>query len=76
MYIDKYSSQGRTLLVQFKCGRCGFELCKPFEEVDNDDVDGFINRIKPPEGWEDLHGCILLCDACYEHYKQFMANKR
>ena len=52
---------GRTLMVQFKCGRCGKTQLEPFGSY-----------LAPP-GWrENERKMPLLCPECHAAFKKFM----
>lgn len=53
--------QGRTLMLQFECGRCGKKHIEPFESY------------KVPEGWrEHERNMPLLCPECHKAFNEFM----
>ena len=52
---------GRTVLIQFECGRCGKKQLEPF------------GSYVAPEGWrESEKSTPLLCPECHKAYKEFM----
>lgn len=52
---------GRTIMVQFQCGRCGKKHIEPFESY------------KPPEGWRESETSTpLLCPKCHKAFNEFM----
>lgn len=67
--------RGRTLMVQFKCGRCGKTALEEFSKQ-ADRTEGNLQCFKPPEGWQD-DGLYtpLLCPECAEQYRKFIANE-
>ena len=54
--LMKNLNQGRTVLIQFECGRCGKKHTEPFESF------------KVPDGWrEHERNMPLLCPECHNH---------
>lgn len=52
---------GRTLMIQFECGRCGKKHIEPFES--------YI----VPEGWREHERKMpLLCPECHKAFNEFM----
>lgn len=52
---------GRTVLIQFECGRCGKKQLEPF------------GSYVAPEGWRESEKTTpLLCPECHKAYKEFM----
>jgi len=52
---------GRTVMLQFECGRCGKKHTEPFESF------------KVPEGWrEHERNMPLLCPECHKAFNEFM----
>ena len=76
--FNEYSRDGRTLLVKFTCRRCGKEQIDPLEDHKDDDHEsyGYLHRIHPPKGWEDLLHGPLLCPECVRAYAAFMNNEK
>lgn len=76
--FNRYEDDGRTLMVKFTCKRCGKEHIEPMEAHKDDDHEsyGYLRRIKPPQGWEDLPAGPLLCPECVREYAAFMRNER
>lgn len=73
--FNEYSSDGRTLMVKFTCGRCRREQIDALEDHKNDAPEGYgqLHDIKPPKGWKSLHGLgPLLCADCMRDYEAFM----
>ncbi len=59
--IMKDQYPGRTLMIQFKCGRCGKTQLEPF------------GSYKAPVGWrENERNTPLLCPGCHGAFKKFM----
>ena len=74
--FNQYAADGRELMVEFTCRRCGRKHIDPLKEHKNDDQSyGYLHRIKPPKGWVDLLHGPLLCDFCYAEYLKFMEGK-
>lgn len=71
--FNDYEADGRRLMVEFTCKRCGDKALRPLKDQDTDkEAYGFLHRIKPPEGWKELLHGPLLCRECMEAYKRFM----
>lgn len=71
--FNEYAADGRRLMVEFTCKRCGDRALRPLKDQDTDpETYGFLNRIKPPKGWQELLHGPLLCRECTEAYKRFM----
>lgn len=72
-----HSLRGRTLYVQFECGRCGKVHFEPYDNQyspqDNIDASHIIN-FQPPKTWTSCSYLPLLCDECTTIYKEFMKN--
>ena len=66
-------TRGRTLMVQFECGRCGKKHIEPYEKQ-LASTEGNLQCYHPPEGWKDDELYTpMLCDKCAKEYKEFMA---
>ena len=71
--FNDYEADGRRLMVEFTCKRCGDKALRPLKDQDTDkEAYGFLHRIKPPKGWQELLHGPLLCRECMEAYKRFM----
>ena len=71
--MGKYSVSGRTVMIQFECGRCGKKHIEPFEKQ-LDKTEGNLHCYKPPEGWLDnSHYIPILCDICAKGLKEYLA---
>jgi hypothetical protein len=70
--MNRYSTRGRTLLVQFTCGRCGKTHVEPYEKQANS-AEGNLQCFRPPKGWKNdsLH-LPILCDDCNKAFGEFM----
>lgn len=70
-----YSLRGRTLFIEFKCGRCGTTYFEPYEKQAAN-TEGNLQCFKPPEGWQDdgLYN-PLLCPECAEQFHRFLRNE-
>ena len=67
-------NDGRTILIEFKCARCGKTHVEPLS-VQYEKAEGNIQCFKPPTGWTDAASYKpMLCDSCTEDYKWFLAN--
>ena len=59
--LMKNLNQGRTVLIQFECGRCGKKQLKPF------------GSYLAPEGWREAERSTpLLCPDCHKDFNEFM----
>lgn len=66
------NARGRTLMVQFKCGRCGRTHLEPYEKQ-LETTKGNLQCYRPPKGWkEDELYTPMLCDECTSAYTAFM----
>lgn len=75
--FNQYSADGRTLMVKFTCRRCGAEKTEPLKDCDKDPEHyGYLRRLAPPKGWEDLLNGPLLCEECYQKYLKFMEGEQ
>jgi hypothetical protein len=64
--------RGRTLMVQFECGRCGRKHIEPYEKQLKE-TEGNLQCYSPPKGWKDDELYTpMLCDKCTEVYVAFM----
>lgn len=71
--FNNYTDNGRTLMVKFKCHRCGVEHIDELEKYDKDPQSyGYLHNLSLPKGWVDLLHGPLLCPACVAKYKAFM----
>lgn len=60
-------------MVEFTCRRCGMTLIRPLQECDKDPESyGYLFRLEPPSGWEDVSGLGLLCKDCVAALVNFM----
>ena len=70
----KYTSGGRTLMVEFKCMRCGYTHIEPYSEQVKS-TEGNLQSYQPPEGWRnDSVGFPMLCPTCNKLLADFMQN--
>lgn len=73
--IDKYADYCKTLFIQFKCTRCGFEVLEPLKDCisKTGDNGGYLRQFSVPKGWYDKdYEAIALCPTCFEAYRKFM----
>lgn len=70
-----YEMSGRTLMVQFKCGRCGKTQLEEASLQGRLDGGNILNYT-PPAGWlnSGMHH-PLFCPKCAEEFRNFLANK-
>lgn len=75
MSFNEYESNGRKLLVQYTCLRCGKTRIEPVEKmVPRDGHYGFLHNLRHPDGWGEFYN-RLLCDTCTSQLHSFLANK-
>ena len=74
--FNTYSQDGRTLLVRFRCFRCGATHIGELEAYDKDPESyENLHSLKPPKGWKDLLHGPLLCPECFAKYTDFIQGK-
>ena len=62
----------RTIMIQFKCTRCGKTHIEPVADQ-LERAEGNIQYYQPPEGWtNDSYQTPMLCPECTEAYIKFM----
>ena len=72
MSSNTYSVCGRTLMVQFECGRCGALAVEPYE-TQAKLTEGNLHLFKPPNGWRNNELRIpMLCPTCATAFEAFM----
>lgn len=65
-------TRGRTLMVQFKCGRCGRTHIEPYAKQ-LEATEGNLQCYKPPKGWKDDELYTpMFCNKCADEYKEFV----
>ena len=69
------SLHGRTVLIEYRCKRCGVTALEPFEKQ-NKQAQGNLQFYKPPEGWLDDTGGVpfLMCPDCGKKFVRFCKN--
>ena len=71
--FNKYSDDGRTLMVKFTCRRCKAEKIEMLKDCDKDPESyGYLHSLTQPQGWVELPYHLLLCEDCYQKYLKFM----
>lgn len=71
--MSKYSCGNITMMVQFKCKRCGKTHIEP-AELQARQTEGNIQCWRPPETWTNENlGRPMLCDECTEKYNAFLS---
>lgn len=66
-------TRGRTLMVQFECGRCGRKHIEPYEEQLTV-TEGNLQCYRPPKGWKDDELYTpMFCDKCTIEFEKFKA---
>lgn len=79
LQFNKYSDDGRTLMVKFTCYRCGASAIIPLSEAKiPSDHYGHLHNIDPPTSmcWGELPYNTILCPTCLKAYKEFMQPKK
>jgi hypothetical protein len=69
---------GRRLMVEFKCQRCGTTATRPLKEcIDEVDCPHDLTDLRPPRGWRNggFYHPPTFCPACAEKYDRFMSGK-
>lgn len=70
--MARYSMRGKTVMIQFECGRCGKKHIEPFERQ-LESTEGNLQCYKPPEGWlDDSFFLPILCDVCAKGLKEYL----
>lgn len=73
LQFNKYSDEGRTLMVKFTCYRCGESVTIPLSEANvPSDHYGHLHNIDPPKPWDEIPYNKILCPDCLKAYKEFM----
>ncbi len=72
--FNEYERDGRRLMVEFKCRRCGGVRIEPLESVETEDGYGYLYNLKKPEGWNEIYG--LFCPTCTKEFKDFINARR
>lgn len=67
--FQHYEQDGRRLMVEFECRRCGGVRIEPLEPLDDESY-GYLHNLKRPEGWKDIYG--LFCPTCVAEFKAFL----
>lgn len=70
-------SDGRRLIIEFTCQRCGIIEYGDYIDCTNYSPSSNMRCSPVPEGWTDaVPGKPLLCKECSEQYNKFMRNER
>lgn len=73
--FDYYSRNGITLMVEFKCQRCGASDVSPLEpHVLKDEGSRYLHNLKTPNGWSNHFYGRLLCPECTTKLRAFLNN--
>ena len=77
MGFNRYSEKGRTLIVEFKCQRCGAIELEPLEEVVKNSHEHYdcLHNLRTPKDWSDNFYGRLLCPECTQKLKEFFEMK-
>lgn len=70
------SLRGRTVLIEFRCGRCGAAITEPYAEQ-QEQAEGSLQHFKPPKGWLDDKVGIpyMMCPDCAKKFVSFIKNE-
>ena len=73
---NSVSLRGRTVLIEFRCGRCGETAIEPYERQ-QESAEGNLQSFRPPEGWLNDNGPVpfLMCPECKRQYYRFLRNE-
>ena len=75
--MEIIEKEGRKLLVEFTCGRCGTKALVTYEHSENFGVKSNVGCNPVPPGWRiALGGLPLLCDKCHDALNEFMKKER
>lgn len=74
--MNKYSKNGRTLIVRFTCSRCDFQQDEEYGELVRRDENDYVTayeKLHVPNGWTELqwYGRIL-CPKCAKEFHRFL----
>lgn len=74
--MNKYSKNGRTLIVKFTCSRCGYQQDEEYEKLVRKDENDYVRayeKLHTPDGWTELqwYGRIL-CPECNKAFQSFL----
>lgn len=77
MRFNRYSDKGRTLMVEFRCQRCGVYKTEPLEEVCKRSPDSYdyLRNLSVPKDWSDNFYGWMLCPECTKKLLEFMKMK-
>ena len=69
---NDFELNGRRLMIEFTCGRCGKKHIEPFA-LQYNKTEGNLQSYSPPKGWKDdsLY-CPMLCAECNKQYEAFL----
>ena len=73
MSNEGVKADGRRLLVEFTCGRCGAIEYTPYVGSPQYDEACNMRNVRVPTGWTNVSGYMpLLCSKCTREHKAFM----
>lgn len=74
MNIDRYSQDGKTLMIQHECFRCGKTYLETLETAIKRSSDTYHipSQIASPPNWEKVGYSTIMCPECMAEYKEFM----
>lgn len=70
--FNSYSDKGITLMVEYKCHRCGKAQVDHLEPHVPKDGYGYLHNLSVPEGWSNHFYGVLLCPECTEKLRWFL----
>lgn len=75
--FSEFADSGRTLMIEFKCGRCGTTKTEKLEEVydRSGDVQSYLSSLRVPNDWKDCSPFPILCPECAKALDQFFTGK-
>lgn len=74
--FNSYSDHGVTLMVEFRCRRCGATEIVKLEDCRTNDDYGHLHNLKKPKGWGTFGWSVLLCPKCTAELKTFLDGER
>ncbi len=74
MRFNRLSDKGRTVMLQFKCQRCGVEKIETMKSVFDRSPEhyDYLHNLRQPDGWSDSFYGWLLCPDCTKKLDTFM----
>lgn len=71
--FSKFEDSGRTLMIEFKCGRCGTTKVEKLKKVydRSGDVQSYLSSLRVPSDWQDCSPFPILCPECSKSLHSF-----